>query len=154
MLELKVHSPIMLLRNINPAEGLCNGTRLMVVKLLPNMIHAAVLTGAYAGKRVMIPKVRMSDTRNPHYTLVRLQFPVRLNFAMTINKSQGQSFTHVAIFLRRPVFDHGQMYVAVSRVRDKAKLFIQIVETESQGKVVRGSESHFTPNVVFREVFD
>ena len=46
----------------------------------------------------------------------RRQFPVRVAFAMTVNKSQGQTFTgRVGLFLPEPVFDHGQFYVACSR---------------------------------------
>jgi ATP-dependent exoDNAse (exonuclease V) alpha subunit len=52
----------------------------------------------------------------------RKQFPVRLCFAMTINKAQGQSLQKVGIDLRQPVFTHGQFYVAFSRVTDVANL--------------------------------
>ncbi|KIJ05188.1 hypothetical protein PAXINDRAFT_93785 [Paxillus involutus ATCC 200175] len=49
--------------------------------------------------------------------LRRRQFPVRLAFCMTINKSQGQSVQYVGLDLRTPVFSHGQLYVALSRAR-------------------------------------
>ncbi|KAG5531642.1 hypothetical protein RHGRI_026310 [Rhododendron griersonianum] len=77
-LELKVGCPIILLRNIAPKDGLCNGTRMMVV---------------------------------------RHQFLVRLAYAMTINKSQGQSVKFVGVDLRTPVFSHGQLYVAFIKVQ-------------------------------------
>jgi ATP-dependent DNA helicase PIF1 len=51
------------------------------------------------------------------FTLRRRQFPVRLAFAMTINKAQGQTLKMVGIFLPKPVFTHGQLYVAMSRIR-------------------------------------
>jgi ATP-dependent exoDNAse (exonuclease V), alpha subunit - helicase superfamily I member len=50
-----------------------------------------------------------------HIPLSRRQFPVRLAFAMTINKSQGQSVKHVGLDLHAPVFSHGQLYVALSQ---------------------------------------
>ncbi|EFX67519.1 hypothetical protein DAPPUDRAFT_63871, partial [Daphnia pulex] len=49
----------------------------------------------------------------------RLQFPVLLAFAITITKSQGQTFDRVGIFLPEPVFSHGQLYVAFSRATSK-----------------------------------
>ena len=83
------------------------------------------------------------------FNLCRLQFPVKLAYAITINKAQGQTFERVGAFLKTPVFTHGQLYVACSRVRSVDNLFIQIVCNESQGTV--GSET-ITDNIVFPEV--
>jgi len=54
----------------------------------------------FRGKVVLIPRIRLSsNTDTLSMPLKRLQFPVRLAFAMTINKSQGQSVEHVGINL-------------------------------------------------------
>ena len=55
---------------------------------------------------------------------------------MTINKSQGQSFSKVGIALNVPVFSHGQLYVALSRVKFKDGLRIFIKEGISQSKIL------------------
>ncbi|KAF6145398.1 hypothetical protein GIB67_034168 [Kingdonia uniflora] len=55
-----------------------------------------------------------STTKMP-YEMTRGQFPLRLAYAMTINKSQGQSVKYVGIDLRIKVFSHGQLYVALPR---------------------------------------
>lgn len=65
---------------------------------------------------------------------------------MTINKSQGQSLERVGLFLPRPVFTHGQLYVVVSRVTSPDGLYI-LIEGDT------GRPNHFTANVVFDEVF-
>lgn len=44
---------------------------------------------------------------------------------MTINKSQGQSFDVVGLFIRKPLFSHGQLYVALSRSRNSKKIYIE-----------------------------
>lgn len=54
----------------------------------------------------------------------RLQFPIRLAFAMTINKSQGQTLKVVGLNLQNPCFSHGQLYVACSRGGTPNNLFI------------------------------
>ncbi|XP_008202508.2 uncharacterized protein LOC103315450 [Nasonia vitripennis] len=48
--------------------------------------------------------------------LSRRQFPIKIAFTMTINKAQGQTFEKIGIDLRREVFNHGQLYVALSRI--------------------------------------
>ena len=99
-LALKVGVPIMLLRNIDQANGLCNGTRLQVIRLSRTSIHASIINGTNFGKTVIIPRLRItpSDKRLP-LKIVRKQFPISLSFAMTINKSQGQSLSKVGLFL-------------------------------------------------------
>lgn len=68
------------------------------------------------------PRVPLETTENQlSFTLRRVQFLIRLCFAMTINKSQGQSLTQVGVDLRVPAFSHGQLYAALSRVTNVAK---------------------------------
>ncbi|XP_020163675.1 uncharacterized protein [Aegilops tauschii subsp. strangulata] len=146
-LTLKVGIPIMLLRNLSQANGLCNGTRLIVKELGDRLIEAVIMTGSHVGDTVYIPRIELLAKKgNASFVLRRRQFPVRVCYAMTIDKSQGQTLSAVGIYLKGPVFTHGQLYVAVSRVTSRASLKILILDAD--GKC--GSE---TKNIVFPEVF-
>lgn len=114
-LFLKKYSPIILIRNLNPKEGLLNGTKLAVINLGRRIIEAKIMTGKHSGKLVFLPRITLtpSDSGLP-FQLQRRQFPVRPAFAMTINKCQGQTLEYVGIDLTQPIFTHGQLYVALS----------------------------------------
>lgn len=136
-LSLKVGTPIMLLRNLNP-PNMCNGTRLLIKELKDNLIVAKIITGPAAGELAHIPRIPMIPTDLP-IPFKRLQFPVKISFALTINKSQGQTFKLVGIDLRKECFTHGQLYVALSRVGAPDHQYILL------------PENNLTSNVVYRE---
>jgi ATP-dependent DNA helicase PIF1 len=151
-LWLKVGCPIMLLRNLS--NGLANGTRLIVKRLMATVIDAEVATGPTAGQRVFIPRLSLSPSNNEAlpFTLQRRQFPIRPAFAMTINKSQGQTMKMVGVYLPTPVFSHGHLYVAESRVGFKEG--VKIVVVGGRHTDDEGVENVYTRNVVFKPVFD
>ena len=94
----------------------------------------------------LIPRItlRPKDREFP-FEWSRRQFPVRVAFAMTINKSQGQTLQNVGVWLNEPCFAHGQLYVYISRVGSPNNLKFAIRQVDS----CRG---YLTSNVVFKEV--
>ncbi|KAL6557447.1 hypothetical protein OROMI_017797 [Orobanche minor] len=149
LLRLKLNSPIMLLHNINPSEGLCNGTRIICCRLDRNILGAEIASGQHAGDFVFIPRIPLepSDRQKCPIPFKRHQFPVRLCFAMTFNKSQGQTLDKVGLYLPHPVFSHGQLYVDLSRVRNTNDLRILI-----RPPLVQTVSNNITKNIVYKEV--
>ena len=82
--------------------------------------------GQHAGKRVFLPRIPLcpSDDEMFPFQFKRKQFPIRLSFAMTVNKAQGHTIPNVGVYLPEPVFSHGQLYVALSRSTARSNIKI------------------------------
>ncbi|XP_008184826.1 uncharacterized protein LOC103309907 [Acyrthosiphon pisum] len=132
-LKLEVGCIVILLRNLDPRRRLYNDTRLVVTDLRTHNFKAKILGSDPQDEDIVLPIL-----------LRRLQFPVRLSFAMTINKSQGQTFDRVGLLLTSPPFTHGQLYVAFSRVRNAQSMRV--------GMYADDSVRFVTKNIVYREV--
>lgn len=133
-LKLKGGISIMLLRNLSP-PNMCNGTRLLIKELRDNVIVATIITGPAAGQLAHIPRIPMIPTDLP-ISFKRLQFPVKISFALTINKSQGQTFSIVGIDLRKECFSHGRLYVALFRVGSPENQYVLLSLTNTTANIV------------------
>ena len=144
ILNLKSGMPLMLLRNINPRQGLCNGTRLIFEKCIDNKLLQCKIFET--GRLVLIPRIIFIPKANEYpFEWQRRQFPVRAAFAITINKSQGQTLKHAGVWLRGQVFTHGQLYVACSRVSSPDNLKFAVMRKSDK-------QSCTANNIVFKEV--
>ncbi|KAF1860974.1 hypothetical protein Lal_00000389 [Lupinus albus] len=97
-IKLKVGTPIMLLRNLDQTEGLCNGTRMIVNRLANHVIEAKVMTEKNVGKIFYIPRMSLSPSHSTwHFKLTRRQFPLTVSYVMTINKVQSMEGLKILI---------------------------------------------------------
>ncbi|CAN6320291.1 unnamed protein product [Urochloa humidicola] len=150
-LRIKKNCPVILLRNLDPHNGLCNGTRLVVRGFMNHTLDAEIVNGQHAGKRVFLPRIPMSPSEDLSlpFKFKRNQFPIRLSFAMTINKAQGQTIPNVGIYLPEPVFSHGQLYVVLSRGVSRETTWVLAKKNASVDPTGRG-----TKNIVYRDVLE
>ena len=162
LLNLKIGAPVILLRNLNPSMGLCNGTRLTIIQITFRILTVQIMNGSHEVQHANIPRVDLLTAEGTlPFILKRRQFPIRLAFAMTINKAQGQSLKHLGLYLPSPVFSHGQLYVALFRsgIPANTKIFFSEVNNKQGYKIQKNDENRiisrkpFTVNVVFREIF-
>jgi hypothetical protein len=149
-LEVKAGAPLMLLCNLNPSEGLYNGTRMILLSWTTRVLRCRILRDGVNEAHldnlntVLISHMTLDATSKDNPIPLRhRQFPVCLAFAMTINKAQGQSVKWVGLNLCTPMFSHGQLYVALSCCTHPESVYAIFPEHEEGSK---------TTNVVYTEV--
>ncbi len=120
-LTLKAGCPVILLCNLSTHDGLCNITRGILAVLKEHVGIKAMQNGQLSEGITWIPCLTLepSEEGEFHFTLQRHQYPLVLAFAMTVNKSQGQTIQKARIDLHVPCFSHGQLYVGHSWVKSR-----------------------------------
>ena len=146
-LVLKRGMPVILLRNLSPKSGLCNGVRLIVKEVIENRLIAVHFADGGCTETLFIPRINLiiDETSSVPLKWRRRQFPLEQAFSLTINKVQGQTLSRVAVWLEVPVFTHGQFYTAASRINNPNNIMFFISKDEQL-------PDFSTQNIVFEEV--
>jgi ATP-dependent DNA helicase PIF1 len=144
---------VVFMRNLSFEDGLINGVRALVVDCRPRVVRVLLLTGPGRMSLALVPRIPMTaEPGELPVPLVRRQLPLRLAWAMTINRAQGQTLRRCGVMLSTPCFAHGQLYVALSRVRRFADVRVWLRDDDVQGSLLPGRADFVTDNVVFGEV--
>nr|GEX70634.1 hypothetical protein [Tanacetum cinerariifolium] len=135
---------------IDPTTGKLEEMQIMYPSKFLNTLRLSGILNHKLDLKIGAPVILLRNT-NLRRSLCngtrRRQFPVKVCFGMTINKSQGQTFNHVCAYLEKPVFTHGQLYVVASRVTSRAGIRFYI-DNE------RICDNNMTKNVVYKEVYN
>jgi ATP-dependent DNA helicase PIF1 len=137
-LRVKIGAVYRLMRNLSLDKGLVKNTRCVVTGFGNNLITVKILksTGGQIGmdhEEILIPRITFTASLpSSRYTLQRKQFPLAPAYATTFNSCQGLTLDKVGIDLTSPVFSHGQLYTALSRVRhrDDARIRLKVGQME------------------------
>ncbi len=119
-LELKIGAVVMCTKN-NQKEGFVNGTLGVVIGYEEFSGNPIIQTRS--GKEIVIAALDWSVEENGKVRAQITQVPLRLAWAMTVHKSQGMSLDAAVMDLSQ-VFEFGQGYVALSRVRRLSGLYL------------------------------
>ena len=129
-------------------EGLVENVRFVVVAKGDRLITVRILRGLSGStpgltqsEDILIPRITFSAVLSTGHTLIRKQFPLAPAYATTFNSCQGLTLDSVGVDLTRPVFSHGQLYTALSRIRHR-----------SHAKVLLRPGEYSTPNITYTEI--
>ncbi len=116
---------------------------MLIKEMRDKVLVCEIISGERIGETVFLPRITIECTKGLPVPFYRKQFPVRLAMTMTVNKAQGQTFDKVGLKLdEKQCFSHGQLYVAISRVRNWESLIVKL-NPSANGK---------TKNIVFRSI--
>ena len=138
VLELKVGDVCLVISPVCVEEGgICNNTRVRIEAIHPNLKVIRVKPIGSDSRSYWLPRrwYRNVDM-GKHGVIDRLQFPLQLAFAMTVHKAQGQTLEFAAMDCSTPCFAHGQLYVALSRVRKSNSIVFYNSRAEDGAGVV------------------
>ena len=121
------------MRNLD-IPRLCNRTRILLTECGRYVLKGNIIDGSFDGSEVVLYKILLQSKDGNKYIstpFTRKQFPIRPAFAITINKSQGQSMKYVGLNLRsRPAFTYRQFYIGNSRVTIESNLYVISLDSD------------------------
>ena len=123
-LLIKLGGVYRLLRNFSIDHGLVKNTRVVVTGIGQKLITVHILKSignvSFSGDEdILLPRITFKENLPSGYTLLRKQFPLAPAYASTFHSCQGLTLDCIGVDLTQPVFTHGQLYTALSRVRHR-----------------------------------
>ena len=152
ILKFKVNDICTVTRALKTSE-IATNSRVRIISIASRVIKAELLDDS--NRIVLIPRIRFKFKLDygESYQMMRCQFPLRLAYCMTYNKSQSQTFTRILQDAIGEPFTHGHLYVAMSRITncDNIRLFISTDQLHPNPIFDLGEMPVIT-NVVYKNV--
>ena len=123
ILRLKVGAKVMCLMNISVEKGICNGAQGTVLRFIENAEGKLYPFVRFTnGVEMIIERHWMQSENYP--PICAGQVPLTLAWAVTIHKIQGATLSYAEMDIGNSIFEYGQTYVALSRVKDLDGLYL------------------------------
>ena len=101
---------------------------------MENITETTIFTGPSQGEAVLIPRIPMFPM-DLLFQFKRLQFPIRLAFAITTNKAQGISLEKCGIDLNTDFFFHTDIYMLPAQESVNRTIFLY-AQTMEQRRIL------------------
>ncbi|KAL8276810.1 hypothetical protein RQP46_010741 [Phenoliferia psychrophenolica] len=117
-----------IMRNLSIERGLVKNAKVVVTARHRHLIEVLLLNRDGGDETThLLPRINFSFSPDWHnFTVLRRQFPLRLAYASTFNSCQGQTIGRLMLDFRSEPFSHGQLYTALSRVRNRNDAMVYI----------------------------
>jgi ATP-dependent DNA helicase PIF1 len=154
ILHLKEGDICILQRNLDIENGLTNNTRLRILKLMDNVVKVQTMEDNPVVH--FIPKLRFTFRirYGASFEICRTQFPLTRAYALTFNKCQGQTLQKVMVDLRFPVFAHGFLYVALSRVSNADNIVLYLTDRQLISNPFSDGIEPYVLNIVYSDALN
>jgi ATP-dependent DNA helicase PIF1 len=156
-LPLKAGMVLILIRNLAPQDGLTNGTKLVLLRIVSDtkllVVRAFAPDGTLLPDEHLLPRLWF-DFYLPK-TLVRVrrrQFPVVVGYAFTCHRAQCQTLDFVGLDATVDVFAHGALFVSLSRVRRAADLCVFVGGDDQVARAADNDQPLKLLNVVYQSL--
>ena len=145
-LVIKTNAVYRLLRNFSIDRQLVKNVRVVVTEIGRRIITVKPLRDRDMQTNeneedIILPRITFSHILSSGHTLLRRQFPLAPAYSTTFHSCQGQTFDKIGIDLTKPVFTHGQLYTALSRVRHREDVKIRLCPNQKT-----------TTNITFHDI--
>ena len=145
---VKTNTVFCLLRNFSLDRGLVKTVHVVVTSVSFRIVTVRIVREnentdhiKLSDDDILIPRISFTHTLSSGYTLLRCQFPLATAYCTTFNSCQGLNLDYIGVDLTRPVFSHGQLYTALSRIKNRTCAMIRVWPNETS-----------TTNVTYEEI--
>lgn len=121
-IALKVGTNVMCLHNFDVERGICNGSQGIIARFTEGEEPIPIVRFTNGQEMAIGFQTKQLSSEYPIYTIDYM--PLRLGYAFTIHKSQGITLDMACLDIGSSIFEYGQTYVALSRLRDLSGLYL------------------------------